>query len=153
MTFSELQIQFDLNPGNRVNILENADTCILTNDYDYLFVDQEDGQCYLFDEYGNLDDIRKIKSIEDDAFYNCKSLTSIKIPNSVKSIGEWAFDNCTSLTSIEIPDSVKSIEYHAFNGCTSLKEIVFEGKTIDQIKAMNNYPWGIKDKSIIKTEC
>ena len=195
MTYPELQIQLDLNPDNRIDLLRNADPCRLTK-YGYLFVDNEDGQCYLFDMNGNSDDIHKVKRIENQAFFNCKSLTSIKIPDSVESIGGYAFwtctfltsitipdsvesighgafYNCEHLTSIEIPNSVKKIEYGAFwnckslkkiripnsvkwigewvfEKCTSLKEVVFKGKTIDQVKAMICYPWEIKDESIIK---
>ena len=50
-----------------------------------------------------------VKSIGEEAFYHCKSLTSINIPSSVKSIGEWAFAGCSNLTSITIPSSVTSI--------------------------------------------
>ena len=149
MTYPELQIQLDINPDNRVDVLNNVDACRWTK-YGYLFVDQEDGQCYLFDEDGNLDDISKVKTIISCAFEDCTSLVKIKIPNNIESIGCCAFINCTSLTSIKIPDSVEWIENYAFVDCTSLKELVFEGKTIDQIKAMNNYPWGIRDESVIK---
>ena len=34
------------------------------------------------------------------AFYNCRSLTSVTIPNSVTTIEEWAFCGCDSLTSV-----------------------------------------------------
>ena len=91
-----------------------------------------------------------VKSIGKYAFASCKSLTSISIPNSVQSIGDWIFNNCTSLTNISIPDSVESIENNAFYGCNNLKEVVFKEKTIDEVKAMDNYPWGIKDELIIK---
>ncbi len=50
-----------------------------------------------------------VTSIEDWAFENCTSLTSVTIPDSVTSIGEYAFSGCKSLTSITIPDSVTSI--------------------------------------------
>ena len=57
------------------------------------------------------------------AFYNCKGLTNITIPNSVTSIGGSAFRGCTGLTSITIPNSVTSIGDHAFYGCRGLTSI------------------------------
>ena len=114
-----------------------------------------------------------VKSIGSGAFASCESLKSITIPDSVESISDWAFENCTSLENIVIPKSIKSIEYKAFAGCeslksimipdsvesigdyafaycTSLNEVIFKGKTIDQVNAMDYYPWGIKDTSTIR---
>ncbi|MBP5784574.1 MAG: leucine-rich repeat domain-containing protein [Methanobrevibacter sp.] len=114
-----------------------------------------------------------IKSIGDGAFAECKSLKSIKIPNSVKNIGHGAFKYCISLTSIAIPDSIESIGHYIFAycknltsieipdsvemighracwNCEKLKSLIFKGKTIDQVKAMENYPFGIEDESIIR---
>ena len=54
-------------------------------------------------------------SIDNQAFFNCTSLTSITIPSGVTSIGGSAFDGCTSLTSITIPSGVTSIGNQAFN--------------------------------------
>ena len=34
-----------------------------------------------------------VKSIDDDAFYNCKNLTKVTIPNSAE-IGSYAFEGC-----------------------------------------------------------
>ena len=64
-----------------------------------------------------------VTSIGDSAFFNCKSLTSIYIPNSVTSIGDGVFWGCNSLKSIHIPDSVTSIGYRAFTCCNSLESI------------------------------
>ena len=65
----------------------------------------------------------KVRNIGYRAFYDCDSLTSIKIPDSVTSIETCAFEDCDSLTSIEIPDSVTSIGYGAFTYCNSLTSI------------------------------
>ena len=93
-----------------------------------------------------------VKSIGYYAFGKCTSLENIIIPDSVESIGDYAFCDCKSLNSIIIPDSVKSIGHDAFADCKSLKEVIFKGKTIDQVKTMYNYPWGIKDTSVIRCE-
>lgn len=61
--------------------------------------------------------------IGNDAFFDCKSLTSINIPNSVTNIGDRAFYNCVSLTGINIPDNVINIGYGAFYNCESLTNI------------------------------
>ena len=61
--------------------------------------------------------------IGNDAFFDCKSLTSINIPNSVTNIGNRAFRGCDLLKRINIPDSVTYIGNLAFAFCSSLTNI------------------------------
>ena len=91
-----------------------------------------------------------VTSIGGWAFASCTRLEHIVIPSNVNSILYYAFNNCTSLKSMTIPSSVTSIGQYAFRNCTSLKYLVFNGKTLNKVKKMNNYPWGIEDESIIK---
>ena len=93
-----------------------------------------------------------VTSICAEAFVKCISLTSIIIPNSVTSIGDETFAHSNSLTSIIIPDSITNIGYNIFWNCESLKEVIFKEKTLEEIKQIKNYPFGIKDESIIKCE-
>ena len=63
------------------------------------------------------------KTIGDCAFYYCKGLTSITIPDSTVGIGNQAFYSCSGLNSIIIPKSVTSIGDYAFQVCVNLTEI------------------------------
>lgn len=65
-----------------------------------------------------------VTSIGDGAFEGCRSLTEVVIPNSVTSIGDRAFSGCRFLTEVVIPNSVTSIGDRTFLGCSSLTEVV-----------------------------
>ena len=64
-----------------------------------------------------------ITSIGDGAFFGCRYMTGINIPNTVTTIGDYAFYGCSSLTSVTIPDSVTSIGDSAFWNCGSLSSV------------------------------
>ena len=91
-------------------------------------------------------------SIRAWTFCNCSSLTYVTIPDSVTNIGDYAFGDCNSLASMILPKSIVYIAYDAFIRCKNLKNVFFKGKTLKQVKNMCDYPWGIKDKDVIKAE-
>ena len=166
MKYEELLINIDLNGYE--NVLPFIGRICL--DCKHWFVVCDDGDCHFFDENGIEDDIKKVttiyeymipknikkivipnsvKNIESYAFENCSRLISVMIPNSVTSIGNHAFFDCRSLASVTIPNSIMSIRGSAFFECCSLKNVIIN-KPIDQVMSMENYPFGIKDESIIK---
>ena len=96
------------------------------------FISKGDGTCYVSGIGTCTDTIiiippvsqdgDRVISIGDRAFYCCRSVTSITIPDGVTSIGSSAFYDC-SLRGITIPSSVTSIGSSAFYGCGYMTRI------------------------------
>ena len=110
---------------------------------------------YSFYNYGSLISItipNSVTIIGYGSFAYCRSLKEIIIPDSVTSIYAYSFAHCKSLIKINIPNSVTSIREDVFYYCKSLKEVVFKGKTLDEVKQMEKYPFGIEDENVIKCE-
>lgn len=64
-----------------------------------------------------------VTSLGNGAFSRCYALASVKLPKGVASIGEDAFFECRSLTSAKIPKGVTAIEFGTFCGCRSLTSV------------------------------
>lgn len=57
-----------------------------------------------------------VTQIADRAFFECRNLENITIPDSVTDIGEWAFLNCYSLTGVTFKGSEINFMGNAFAG-------------------------------------
>ncbi|MBO6067237.1 MAG: leucine-rich repeat protein [Kiritimatiellae bacterium] len=57
------------------------------------------------------------------AFFNCKNVTAVVLPDTVKRIGNRCFLGCTQLAEINFPDAVERIGIWAFNRCESLTRL------------------------------
>jgi hypothetical protein len=67
-----------------------------------------------------------VTAIRDSAFYEKKSIISIKIPDTVTSIGYSAFAYCSNLDTIFIPRSVTSIAANAFSCCSAITAVYID---------------------------
>lgn len=68
-------------------------------------------------------DLAGVTSITNNAFYNCRSLTNVTIPESVTNIGLSAFSSCSSLTSVTMSNNVVTIGNFAFSYCNKLENV------------------------------
>lgn len=64
-----------------------------------------------------------ISVVNKNAFYGCKSLVSVTLPEGVRCIEDYAFAICKNLITVTLPDSVQDIGTCAFEGCSSLQNI------------------------------
>lgn len=81
-----------------------------------------------------------VEVIEKSMAYGCHSLTSVSIPDTVKVIKDCAFDSCDHVKQIVIPASVASIGMNSLDW--DMESVLFMGKTIEEVKDMDNYPFG-----------
>ncbi|MCD8202721.1 MAG: leucine-rich repeat domain-containing protein, partial [Prevotella sp.] len=71
-------------------------------------------------------DDSQLGSIGNYAFYECKSLETINLPESLETIGDGVFSYCSALESITIPKSITSISNDSpFSACTALTTVYF----------------------------
>lgn len=70
-----------------------------------------------------------LTSISTEAFYQCKSLTEVEIPENVKSIDKKAFCDCWVLENVVLPVGVTYIGVSAFQGCKLTSITIPEGVT------------------------
>ena len=79
-----------------------------------------------------------VEEIPDDAFKECKRMTSVTIPGSVKSIGDDAFYNCKGLKSVVISEGVTSIGRKAFSSCALSSVVIPDSVTYMGSEAFGN---------------
>ena len=75
----------------------------------------------------------KLTTVDVMAFFNCSSLTRVKLPYSTRVIGTYAYMNCSALNELYIQTGVTTIGMCAFASCTALKSVSIPS-TVTQIE-------------------
>jgi hypothetical protein len=70
-----------------------------------------------------------VTDIGDYAFYRCTSLARIKLPEGIKRLGTYLLRVCQGLVELTVPYGVNEIGDYAMAGCRSLTRIVIS-KTV-----------------------
>ena len=70
------------------------------------------------------DDFNSILEKTGYAFADCRSITSIRLPETVTSIGNWAFARCVNLKTINLPEGITTIGQDTFFSCDNLNNII-----------------------------
>ena len=107
------------NKLNDVKIIDNSNfhfesSILYDKNYTKIFAALECG-CY-----GDLTIKEGIEEIQYNAFFDCKSLTSVILPSTLTKIGRASL-GCSGITSIIFNKNIETIDNYAFNGCYQLK--------------------------------
>ena len=74
-----------------------------------------------------------VKDIAKGAFYYCKDISSVIVPQGVTTIGEWAFCN-TGIAEMNVPSTIKSISRYSFWGCSKLNKLSLPSSILGSLK-------------------
>ncbi|MBR3525783.1 MAG: leucine-rich repeat protein [Lachnospiraceae bacterium] len=88
-----------------------------------------------------------VTGIGPSAFYNCRDLKKVSIPEGVTDIGASAFSWCTDLEEADLPAGLSTIGEAAFSWCYSLESIVIP----DSIRVIDDAVFtrsGLKEATI-----
>ena len=89
--------------------------------------------------------------IGENAFANCKTLSSITLGNNVTEIRSSAFKGCSGLTTVALPESVTSIGSGVFLGCTGLVDPICNSRLFARLPTSHQGGFAIPQS--IETIC
>ena len=65
----------------------------------------------------------RVVALADSAFWKCKGLTSVSLPEGLIAIADYSFYQCAGLPSVSLPAGVTTIGYRAFYECAGLSSL------------------------------
>ena len=68
-------------------------------------------------------DGHRVRAIGCLAFFRCRRMTSVSLPEGLEELRGWSFMDCDALTEVVVPKSLKAMKANAFCSCRALKSI------------------------------
>jgi hypothetical protein len=94
-----------------------------------------------------------LKSIGNTAFFFCKALDGISLPEGLESIGDQAFNGCTSMSALKMPSTLKNIGQFAFKNCTGFNAKKGSLELSESVERIGEFAfYGIEKDSISAPE-
>ena len=92
-----------------------------------------------------------VTSLGEYIFWDCQSLTEVKLPNSLTALRKECFKHCSVLRSITLPDNISIIGESAFEECKALETVTFP-KNLKEINAKAFYNCNLKKVDLSQTQ-
>lgn len=80
-----------------------------------------------------------VESVGIRAFYGCRSLGYMSLPDTVKALGDDAFFGCDNLETVVLGSNLEGIGMQAFFGCRSLQKIAIPDKVTELLPSTFAY--------------
>ena len=109
---------------------------------------------FAFRNYGDCEKLEEIELtdgvyyLDSQAFYRCKNLVRVILPDTVKEIRDLAFENCVSLESIVLPKNLIYVGKNIFYGCKKLTNISVDSAN-ECLYAVNNAIMDRKNNKLV----
>lgn len=144
----ELMMELALYPGKERQILDKAGCAKFW--LGGWFIVFKNGECALFGSDYQPKPLDNIYVLYPDM--TPANMVKMIVPDSVEKIAPDCFAYCVQLKQLVIGKNVRHIGKYAFEGCERLEKVLFKGKSIEEVEAMENYPWYIHDKKVFVAE-
>ena len=92
---------------------KNSDGTITLKGYDKNAEKVPSGELILPEKYDGY----TVSAVGYQCLYKNNDIESVVVPNCIQTIGQQAFCQCKNLTSVSLTDGLKKIETSAFSGC------------------------------------
>ena len=113
-TFTSSAADFEVD-GFCFNIIGDNEVEVTSRD-----TDKYAGEVFIPSTVINNGTTYQVTRIGLRAFYGCRDVTVVDIPEGITSIGRAAFNSCVNLENVDLPNSLVSIEESAFSYCHAI---------------------------------